>query len=204
MKSRLVYIALSLALMCAFSGAAYADYPFAGSGPSGTLVAPTETWVFNADGGAAATGYLNNWGSPGVGLGVTAYGEAQAAFGMVLDFTGGGPIDVASVGIGNGSACAGTTTGGTTFCTITPKDIWQAFVTGPDSIEFLAQDPSFFLSAGQNYFVNVFFDGATPTGFTGSWLTTFTPTPSPEPGTLVLLGSSVLAFIGFARRRLVA
>ena len=202
MKSRLVYIALSLALMCAFSGAAYADYSFAGTGSSGILVSPSETWAFNAD--FPFGGTQSDWGSPGVDLGTTAYGEAQAAFGMVVNFTGGGPIDVASVALGNGSACAGTTTGGTTFCTVTPTDIWQAFVTGPDSIEFLAQDPSFFLSAGQLYFVNVFFDGATPTGFTGSWLTTFTPTPSPEPGTLVLLGSSVLAFIGFARRRLVA
>lgn len=175
--------------MLTFASAARADYVFSGSGSSGVLVAPTETWSFNADGGATETGFLNNWGSPGVGASLAQYGETLPAFGMQLTFTGGGTIDAASVLVGNGAGCAGSTTGGTTFCTIAPTDIWQASITGPSSISFLAQNPSFFLSEGQSYFVNVFFDGDTPTGFTGSWLTSFTPSvPEPSTWAMMLLG----------------
>jgi hypothetical protein len=188
--------------MLTFASAAQADYSFSGSGSSGTLVAPSETWTFNADGGAAQTDYLNNWGSPGVGLSVTQYGEVDAAFGMLLTFTGGGTINAASVGIGNSADCAGTTTGGTTFCTISPNDIWLASITGPSSISFLAQDSSFFLTQGQSYFVNVFFDGDTPTSFTGSWLTSFTPSvPEPSTWAMMLLGFGAIGFSMRWRKR---
>lgn len=132
LKNRLSLAAASLAaaslaaVMLAVP--AQADYLFSGSGPSGALVAPSETWVFSADQGS-------DWGSPGVGLGVVAYGETLSAFGMTLTFTGDGrigTINSASVGIGNGSACVGGSTGGTTFCTISPTDIWLATITGPE------------------------------------------------------------------------
>ncbi len=182
-------LALCIACGC-IAPAARADYAFSGSGPNGTLVSPTERWNFNADGNAAATGYLNDWGSPGVGFGVTAYGEANPAYGFVISFTGGGAIDAASIAIGNSSACNGAIGGGTTFCNTTAGlEPFEAFQTAPDTIEFLAQDPSFNLATGNDYFVNVFFDGATPTAFTGDWVTTFQPTPvatTPEPDPLVL------------------
>jgi hypothetical protein len=120
---------------------------------------------------------------------------------MDITFTGGGTIDAASITIGNGAACFGTTTGGTTFCTIGPTDIWEATQVGPDSIDFLAQNSSYYLSPGQDYFVNIFFDGATPTGFTGEWLTEFSPSPVPEPASIALLGSSLLAFGASFRRK---
>lgn len=195
-------------LICAgaLAGTARADYTFSGSGASGTLVGASESWLFNADGGVAKTGYLNNWGSPGVGAGVVKYGETSAAYGFEITFSGGGSINSASVGIGNGAGCAGSTSGGTTFCTISPTDIWQAFQTGPNSIDFLAQNASFNLATGQFYFVNVFFNGATPTSFTGAWLTNFTPTPPPsvpEPSSLALLATGLLGVAGrFGSRRL--
>jgi len=194
---------LSLVLVvfafCLFCMTANADITFSGSGPSGVLSAPSETWVFNADGGAPVTGYLNNWGSPGVGFGEVVSGETVPVFGMKITFSGGGTIDAPSIAIGNGAGCAGTTTGGTTFCTDSPTDIWLATQTGADSIEFTAQNPTYYLNPGQLYFVNIFFDGATPTSFTGEWLTEYSPTP--EPSSLMLLGSGALALLGGLRRR---
>jgi hypothetical protein len=183
------------------SGEARANYLFSGSGSSGTLVSSGETWSFNADGGAAITGYLNDWGSPGVGAGLATYGESQNAYGMTLTFTGGGTIDAAAVTVGNAANCRGGTKGGTTFCNISAgDDIWVATQTGPDSISFEAQNANFYLASGDAYFVNVFFDGATPTGFSGAWQTSFQPTV-PEPATFALLGTALLGLGAIRRRR---
>ena len=186
---------------------AHADYAFSGSGSSGHLDGAAESWAFNVDGGAASTGYLDNWGSPGVGAGTTMYSQAEQAYGMSLTFTG-GTINANSIVIGNGAACAGSTAGGTTFCTISPTNIWEAFLTTPDTIEFRAQNASFYLSQGQNYFVNIFFDGAAPASFTGRWLTDFSPNPDPvsvpEPEALAMFGTGLFGlglFLLLRRRR---
>lgn len=191
-------------IVCAgvLAGTAVADSTFSGSGSSGTLASSTETWQFNADGGAAKTGYLNNWGSPGVGESVAAYGESSPAYGLMLTFSGGGAINAASISLGTAAGCTGNTSGDTTFCSVSPTTIWQAFQTGPDTIDFLAQSPSFDLTQGQYYFVNVFFNGATPTSFTGAWLTNFTPTPpssTPEPSSILLLATGLLGLAALAR-----
>lgn len=179
-------------LALAAAPAAHADYSFSGSGSSGYLDGTSEPWQFNADGGAVRTGYLDNWGSPGVNQSLTIYSQTDAAYGMSITFSGGGTIDAASIATGNGANCAGSTGGGTTFCTIGPTDIWYAFLTGPDTIEFRAQDPSFYISQGQHYFVNIFFDGTAPTSFTGRWLTSFAPNPVPEPGVIGMFGAGLL------------
>lgn len=198
--TRSLLVGLVFAASVSLAVPAYADYLFSGAGSSGSLVSAGETWSFNADGGAAATGYLNNWGSPGVGASLATYGESTPALGMSLSFSGGGTIDPAAITIGNSASCVGSTSGGTTFC-VSPFDstsLWKAFQTGPSSIEFLAQSAATTLSSGQTYFVNVFFDGNTPTNFTGSWLTSFTPSPVPEPPTLALFAGGLLGLFGFS------
>lgn len=191
------YVCAAL-MVAALPTAARADYVFSGSGASGTLVSPSETWSFNADGGAATTGGLNNWGSPGVGIGVSTYGEAASAYGFQITFSGGGAIDPSSVALANQFACGA----GTTFCNGVTGDGWLGSLSDPDSIVFLAQTPGDALRQGDIYFTNIFFDGATPTSFTGSWITSYSSTVTPEPSSLMLLGTGLLGVLGrFASRK---
>lgn len=192
-------------LLCTgiLAGTASADIAFSGSANSGTLASATETWQFNANGGATTPGNLNNWGSPGVGLSVATYGEATPAYGLSLTFSGGSAIDVATLLAGNTTACVGSTSGETTFCSVSPTTLWKAFQTGPDTIDFLAQSLTADLTSGQQYFVNVFFNGATPSSFTGAWLTSFSTNPpasAPEPSSMLLLATALLGLLGFAGR----
>jgi len=193
MKRTLMYLAVALLFVFTVSGSARADYSFSSSNPY--LASAGETWSFNYDGGSTGASGDNNWGSPGVGAGVVDYGESIPAVGFEITFSGGGTIDPAEITTGDTVGCwTGASLGGTIFCGATggaPQ--WTADLVGPDTIAFWAPAGTS-LSSGEDYFVNIFFTGATPTGFQGEWIT-------PEPGTLTLLGSGLLGLIGFARRR---
>jgi hypothetical protein len=183
---------------------ANADFVFTGSGLTGNFTGQAaEPFRVNFSGAP------NNWGSPGVGAGLTFYLEGVAAFGLDITFLGVGPIDPASITIGNGANCVGSVGGGTTFCNnpFGANGIWQAFQTGPDSISFRAQNLAQILDPVEAFFVNVFFQGSqTPTDFRfqGVWLTEFSPTPTvPLPGALPLFatGLGVLGVLGWRRKK---
>jgi hypothetical protein len=92
-----------------------------------------------------------------------------------------------------------------TFCTISPTDISKAFLVGPNTIDFLAQNPSFEITKGQNFFVNIFFDSASTTSCTGERLTEFSPVAAtPLPAALPLLATGlggVMGLLGWRRKR---
>lgn len=170
---------------------ASANYIFSGSGTSGNFVGQAaEPWSLNF------FPPFDNWGSPGVGAGTTPYLQPDSAFGLDLTFSGVGPIDAASIALGNASSCGGGGGGGTTFCNAPfgANGIWQAFLTGENSISFRAQNVAQILDQGENFFVNVFFapsNGARDISFRGEWITEFAPNPTPVPGIIPLIATAL-------------
>jgi hypothetical protein len=200
---RMVGAAAVLSLAFGTALPANASYFFTGTGSNGNFSGQaSEPYTYNFD--FQFGGTQNDWGSPGVSNSLTPYLETDSAFGFQITFTG-ATIDPNSILVGNSAACAGTTTGGTTFCS-NSLNPWQAFSLGSNSIEFLAPTTSDFVSTGTDFFVNVFFAGDLPTGFSGEWITDFTPAPTPLPGALPLLASGLgaLGLLGWRRKRKVA
>ena len=89
-RNNLLLLAATVSMLT-LASPAQAQIAFSGSGSSGTLAAPSEGWTFNF----TTSSGVNNWGSPGVGAGTDVYGQAVAAYGMELTFTGGGTINAA-------------------------------------------------------------------------------------------------------------
>jgi hypothetical protein len=183
--------AVVVGLSGALAAPANANYIFSGSGTSGNFTGQAaEPWSLNF------TSPFDNWGSPGVGAGITPYLQPDSAYGMDITFSGVGPINAASIDIGNTSACIGSGGGGTTFCNAPfgANGFWQAFLTGENSISFRAQNVGQILEQGESFFVNVFFVGSTQPrdfAFRGVWLTEFAPNPTPVPGILPLIATAL-------------
>ena len=161
----------------AVAGVAHADYGFSASGSSGVLVGAGEGWTYAYNDVQRENAWISvaTDGSPAG----AQYYEAKQAYGLVLTFSGGSAIDVASIP-DQTSQCYGGE-GDTCF------GVWKAVLRGPDSIEFVAQNPSDSLVESEYYYGSVLFTGAAPTSFTGAWLTSYAPTAAPEPGVWMMM-----------------
>jgi PEP-CTERM motif len=184
-------VACAASFMLGSFSPAGADYAFSGSGTSGTLVSPGETWTTNFDGGSAS-GFHDNWGSPGSFAGLVPYGQIQPAIGFEITFAAGAVIAADTITTTNGGFLE------TTFWNFSSNNVWTASLIGPNSIEFLAPNPSSYLTTGQNYFVNVYFDTAAPASFSGSFITA--PVPEPSTWAMMILGFVGVGFMAYRRK----
>jgi PEP-CTERM motif len=194
-------LVLSCLLALASLRASAGNITFSGSGTSGT-VAPGVSFSYDAD-GAEVEG---DWGIPGVSAGTlgwpSGYGTAtdfEITFNFPTSPAGVPPtaIDPAQIAIGNAAGCEGESTGGTTFCAGPYNSPWIADLISSNTIEFFAS-PGDALTPGDSFFVNIFFSGPDPSGasFCGSW----SESETPEPSSLLLLGTGLLGLGPFVRK----
>jgi len=132
-----------------------------------------------------------SWSIPGVGDGVVPYTGDATANSLEFIFGGGGSINVPSIATGNTDLCEGGTTGGTTMCA--GDSHWTVTDVSADSILFTAPAGGD-LTPGEDFFVNIFFNGHAPANAFGS----FTTVPEPATWALFIAG---FGLTGFALRR---
>src|SRR5215469_13892223 len=148
-KLPLFFCVLALASIPAFGE----NIPFSGSGGAGTVLGMP--FIYDADGGV----FLGDWSIGGVGAGGTPWTGSVTASDFVITFSlpFGSDIDPTLVSIGSAAGCQGGTFGGTTFCT-TSGVPWTPDLTSNNTLAFFAPAGND-LSPGQDFFVNIFFDG---------------------------------------------
>ena len=186
----LLLCVLTLASITASAGS---SIPFSGSGSSGTIQTG-QSFAYNGDGGMP----IPNWGIPGVNLGTAIWnGPTVNDFLVTFNLPMGTILDPNQVILGTNSGCAGGPTGGTTFCALPFSTPWTPTLIGTNEIEFKSSGD--LLTAGDIFFVSIFFEGDDPNGvfFSGEF-----NTPVPEPTSPMLLGSGLLAVVAGLRRKL--
>jgi hypothetical protein len=160
---------------------------FSGSGSSGTIT-PGGQWVINANS-------TDSWGIPGYGDGAINWpGPGGEINDLTITFSGlptGVEIDELS-----SDECTDDATG---LCDVATGTAWTGTISdGGAEVTFTAPDGTY-LGAGDPFFVNVLFSGdeGTTVTFTGGW-----SSPVPEPSSVILLLTTLLAVAFVARKRI--
>lgn len=187
-------LCLAICLLALLSTLAFAgDIPFSGSGQDGTLQTG-QPFAYDFDGGVFAP----DFGIPGVGAGLATWnGPTVTSFEISFNLPTGVEIDPALVALGQTSDCVGGYAGGTAFCAQPYTQPWTAQLIGNNELIFTAPAGNY-LTNGDPFFLNVFFSGGDPNG--ASFSGAFTAS-TPEPSSILLLGSGLLGGITFLRRR---